>query len=166
MIFINNAKKKIGKYGLIVNQKANNFYEKDALRPEDFHRLFDVFTKYESKINLPPAEKTNFFLCVLYYESNYNESAKNILLTKLSNEEDLYKGCSLEEKLHILFNIAEIEIKIRKKNQNELINVLSSKLNINSEKSKISKPLSINDFMLYTFQIPIINIPKKFRFPV
>ena len=61
MIFINNAKKKIGKYGLIVNQKANNFYEKDALRPEDFHRLFDVFTKYESKINLPPAEKTNFF---------------------------------------------------------------------------------------------------------
>ena len=46
MIFINNAKKKIGKYGLIINQKANNFYEKDALRPEDFHRLFDVFTKF------------------------------------------------------------------------------------------------------------------------
>ena len=91
MIFINNAKKKIGEYGLIINQKANNFYEKDALRPEDFHRLFDVFTKYDSKINMPIAEKTNFFLCILYYESNYNESAKNILLSKLSNEEELYK---------------------------------------------------------------------------
>lgn len=120
MIFINNAKKKIGQNGLIINQKANNFYEKDALRPEDFHRLFDVFTKYDSKINMPIAEKTNFFLCILYYESNYNESAKNILLSKLSNEEELYKGCSSEDKLHILFNIAEIEIKIRKKNQNGL----------------------------------------------
>ena len=50
MIFINNAKRKIGNDGLIVNQKANNFYESEGLRPEDFHRLFDIFTKYESKI--------------------------------------------------------------------------------------------------------------------
>ena len=48
MIFINNAKKKIGNNGLIINLKANNFYEKQSLRSEDFHKLYDIFTKYES----------------------------------------------------------------------------------------------------------------------
>ena len=120
MIFINNAKKKIGNDGLIVNQKANNFYENNFIRSEDFHRLFDVFTKYESSITLPTPKKNNLFLCVLYYESNDNEIAKNILLKKLSDENALFNGCTPEEKLHILFNITEIEIKIRKKEQNEL----------------------------------------------
>ena len=76
MIFINNAKKKIGEKGLIINLKANNFYQGQGLRPEDFHKLYEIFTKYESKINLPPSEKQNFSLCVLYYESNYNNKAK------------------------------------------------------------------------------------------
>ena len=120
MIFINNAKRKIGNDGLIVNQKANNFYESEGLRPEDFHRLFDIFTKYESKITLPTPKKNNFFLCVLYYESNSNEVAKNILLNKISNEYELLNGCNAEEKLHILFNLIEIEIKLRKKEKNEL----------------------------------------------
>ena len=68
MIFINNFKKKIGNDGLIINLKANNFYEKQNLRPEDVHKLYDIFTKFDSKIDLSPPIKKNFFLCVLYYE--------------------------------------------------------------------------------------------------
>ena len=50
MIFINNFKKKIGNDGLIINLKANNFYEKQNLRPEDVHKLYDIFTKFDSKL--------------------------------------------------------------------------------------------------------------------
>ena len=66
MIFINNFKKKIGNDGLIINLKANNFYEKQNLRPEDVHKLYDIFTKFDSKINLsPPIKKKLFFMCII-----------------------------------------------------------------------------------------------------
>ena len=119
MIFINRAKKKIGNNGLIINLKANNFYEKHSLRPEDFHKLYDIFTNYDSKINLSLPMKKNFFLCVLYYESNYNESAKNSL-NEIDIKNYIDEKWSEEEKLFILFNIIEIEIKIRKKSEKEL----------------------------------------------
>ena len=119
MIFINNAKKKIGKDGLILNLKANNFFEGQGLRPDDFHKLYEIFSKYNSKITLPSFAKQNFFLCTLYYESNYNNEAKKILeqsdMNYLINDE-----WTSEEKLYIIFNIIEIEIKLRKKNKNEL----------------------------------------------
>ena len=119
MIFINNAKKKIGEKGLIINLKANNFYQGQGLRPEDFHKLYEIFTKYESKINLPSSEKQNFSLCVLYYESNYNNKAKKILEQNDVNYL-LSQLTSNEEKLYTLFNIMEILIKIKKYTENDL----------------------------------------------
>ena len=57
MIFINNALSKIGNDCLIVNLKANNFFEgEEGLRKEDFDQLFEVF-KYEKNINLSTSKK-------------------------------------------------------------------------------------------------------------
>ena len=42
MIFIKNALQKIGNDCLIVNLKANNFFEGEGLRKEDFDQLFEV----------------------------------------------------------------------------------------------------------------------------
>ena len=119
MIFINNAKKKIGNNGLIINLKANNFYEKQSLRSEDFHKLYDIFTKYESKINLSSPLKQNFFLCVLYYESDSNDNAKKTL-NEIDIKDYINEYFTKEEKLYILFNMVEIEIKFRKKSEKEL----------------------------------------------
>ena len=121
MIFINNALKKTGKDGLIVNLKANNFYEgEESLNREDFDQLFEVF-KSSPNINLPTSIKNNLYLCVLYYEYNHNQEAKKILLEKiLKNEDYLLNEGTHEEQLHILFNIIEIEIKIRKKDEKDL----------------------------------------------
>ena len=121
MIFINNALNKIGKDGLIVSLKANNFYEgEENLSKEDFDQLFEVY-KSNININLPSATKNNLFLCVLYYEYNHNDEAKKILHEKLMNYDNiLFNEENQEDQLHILFNIIEIEIKIRKKDEKDL----------------------------------------------
>ena len=127
MIFVNNALKKIGNEGLIVNLKANNFYEgEESLSGEDFDQLYEVF-KANTNMNLSQSQKNNLYLCVLYYEYNHNEEAKQILLNKLSNDDELLSEGTPEEQLHILFNIIEIEIKIRKKAEKDL-KILYNKL--------------------------------------
>jgi len=148
MIFINNAKKKIGNEGLIINLKANNFYQGQGLRPEDFHKLYEVFTKFDSKITLPPPTKQNFFLCVLYYESNYINEAKKILeqndINYFMNNE-----WSNEEKLYVLFNIIEIEIKIRKMNEKELIILYNELSKIKCDKNKFEIYLLQKHYFAY-----------------
>ena len=129
MIFINSFKKKIGTNGLIINLKANNFYEKQSLRPEDFHKLYDIFTKYNSKINMSPPVKQNFYLSVLYYESNYNENAKNSLI-EIDIKNFINENWTKEEKLFIIFNLIEIEIKLRKKSEKELESIYRELLDI------------------------------------
>ena len=127
MIFINNALRKIGNEGLIVNLKANNFYEgEESLSKEDFDQLYEVF-KCNANMNLTTSQKNNLYLCVLYYEYNHNEEAMQILLNKLLNDDELLSEGTKEEQLHILFNIIEIEIKIRKKDEQEL-KILFNKL--------------------------------------
>ena len=136
MIFINNAKKKIGEKGLIVNLKANNFYQGQGLRPDDFHKLYEIFTQFDSKITLPSSIKHNFFLCVLYYESNYNQKAKKIM-------EQSDQSTPTEDNLYILFNLIEIEIKLRKKTEYEL-----KKLYNDLQRIKCDK----NNFEIYLLQ--------------
>ena len=135
MIFINNFKKKIGNDGLIINLKANNFYEKQNLRPEDVHKLYDIFTKFDSKINLSPPIKKNFFLCVLYYESNYNENAKNSL-NEIDIKNYINENWTNEEKLFIIFNLIEIEIKTRKKTEKELESIYHELLDVYFDQNK------------------------------
>ena len=148
MIFINNAKKKIGNEGLIINLKANNFYQGQGLRPEDFHKLYEVFTKFDSKITLAPPTKQNFFLCVLYYESNYINEAKKILEQNDINY-FMNSDWSNEEKLYVLFNIIEIEIKIRKMNQKELIILYNELSKIKCDKSKFEIYLLQKHYFAY-----------------
>ena len=136
MIFINNAKKKIGEKGLIINLKANNFYQGQGLRPDDFHKLYEIFTQFDSKITLPSSIKHNFFLCVLYYESNYNQKAKKIM-------EQSDQSTPTEDNLYILFNLIEIEIKLRKKTEYEL-----KKLYNDLQRIKCDK----NNFEIYLLQ--------------
>jgi hypothetical protein len=127
MIFIKNAIKKIGDKGLILNLKANHFYEgEESLSKEDFDQLYEVF-KSSPKLNLPASLKNNLYLCVLYYEFNYNDEAKQILLEKLLNDKQLLNEGTQEEQLHILFNIIEIEIKIRQRDEKDL-KILYNKL--------------------------------------
>ena len=148
MIYINNAKKKIGPEGLIINLKANNFYQKQGLRPDDFHKLYEIYTQYDSKITLSSSLKQNFFLCVLYYESNYNEEAKKKLY-EININNIINKDLTKEEKLYILFNIIEIEIKIRKKNEKEL-SLLFTELNkINYDKNKFENYLLQKHYLAY-----------------
>ena len=148
MIYINNAKKKIGPEGLIINLKANNFYQKQGLRPDDFHKLYEIYTQYDSKITLSSSLKQNFFLCVLYYESNYNEEAKKKLY-EININNIINKDLTKEEKLYILFNIIEIEIKIRKKNEKEL-SLLFTELNkINYDKNKFENYLLLKHYLAY-----------------
>ena len=148
MIFINNAKKKIGSEGLIINLKANNFYQGQGLRPEDFHKLYEVFTKFDSKITLAPPTKQNFFLCVLYYESNYINEAKKILEQNDINY-FMNSDWSNEEKLYVLFNIIEIEIKIRKMNEKELIILYNELSKIKCDKSKFEIYLLQKHYFAY-----------------
>ena len=148
MIFINNAKKKIGNEGLIISLKANNFYQGQGLRPEDFHKLYEVFTKFDSKITLPPPTKQNFFLCVLYYESNYINEAKKILEQNDINY-FMNSDWSNEEKLYVLFNIIEIEIKIRKMNEKELIILYNELSKIKCDKNKFEIYLLQKHYFAY-----------------
>ena len=119
MIFIKNALQKTGNDCLIVNLKANNFFEGEGLRKEDFDQLFEVL-KVAKNLNLPNAKKNNLLLCVLYYEYDDNQEAKQMLAQLLSNPESLSQGGTIEDILHLLFNEIEIEIKIRQKSNREL----------------------------------------------
>ena len=148
MIFINNFKKKIGANGLIINLKANNFYEKQILRPEDFHKLYDIFTKYDSKINLSPPVKKNFFLSVLYYESNYNENAKNSL-NEINTKNFINEEWSKEEELYIIFNLIEIEIKMRKKNEKELQSIYQKLVDKYFDQNKFDNLLLQKHYFAY-----------------
>ena len=66
MIFINNALKKIGNEGLIVNLKANNFYEgEESLSGEDFDQLYEVF-KANTNMNIITMRKLNKFYLINY----------------------------------------------------------------------------------------------------
>ena len=148
MIYINNAKKKIGPEGLIINLKANNFYQKQGLRPDDFHKLYEIYTQYDSKITLSSSLKQNFFLCVLYYESNYNEEAKKKLY-EININNIINKDLTKEEKLSLLFNIIEIEIKIRKKNEKELFLLFTELNKINYDKNKFENYLLLKHYLAY-----------------
>ena len=135
MIFINNALSKIGNDCLIVNLKANNFFEgEEGLRKEDFDQLFEVF-KYEKNINLSTSKKNSLLLCVLYYEYDDNKEAKMKLKELLSNPESLSHGGTFEDSLHLLFNEIEIEIKIRQKDDREL-KLLFNRLTQYTEREK------------------------------
>ena len=138
MIFINNAKKKIGNEGLIIKLKANNFFEGQGLRPDDFHKLYEIYSKYYSKITLPEAIRQNFYLCIQYYEYDYNDEVKSFLdENAVFNIYNIIHGdWTREEKLFIIFNIIEIEIKIRKKSKKELIELFNILEKINCDKNK------------------------------
>jgi hypothetical protein len=135
MIFINNALKKIGNEGLIVSLKANNFYEgEESFSQEDFDQLFEVY-RASPKINLQTPIKNNLFLCILYYEYNHSEEARKILIQKLSNDDnELLNEGTEEDKLHILFNIIEIEIKLHTKKEKELKLLYNKLLSKNTPK--------------------------------
>ena len=134
MIFINNALKKIGNEGLIVSLKANNFYEgEESFSQEDFDQLFEVY-RASPKIDLPTSTKNNLFLCILYYEYNHSEEARKILLQKLNDDSELLNDGTQEDQLHILFNIIEIEIKIRTKNEKDLKLLYNKLYSFKSEK--------------------------------
>ena len=129
-----NALQKIGKDCLIVGLKSKNFFEGNGLRKEDFEQLFEVL-KYDQNINLPPSKKNNLLLCVLYYEYDDNEEARQMLKQKLSNSQSLGQGGTFEDILHLIFNEIEIEIKIRQKDEKEL-KLLFNRLTLFTEREK------------------------------
>ena len=134
MIFIKNALQKIGNDCLIINLKANNFFEGEGLRKEDFDQLFEVL-KSENNLNLSTAKRNSLLLCVLYYEYDDNKEAKQKLKQLLLNPKSLSQGGTYEDALHLLFNEIEIEIKIREKYEKEL-KILFNRLAEYTEKEK------------------------------
>ena len=148
MIFINNAINKTGKDCLIVNLKANNFFEGQGLRKEDFDQLFEVF-KLEKNINLSTAKKNSLLLCVLYYECDDNQEAKNMLKVLLSNPESLSQGGNFEDQLHLLFNEIEIEIKIRQKDEKELKKLFNRLTKYTEREKKFEDYLLLKHYFAY-----------------
>ena len=148
MIFINNAINKIGKDCLIVNLKANNFFEGEGLRKEDFDQLFEVF-KFEKNIDLSTAKKNSLLLCVLYYEYDDNQEAKKMLKELLSNPESLSQGGNYEDQLHLLFNEIEIEIKIRQKEERELKILFNRLAKFTEREKKFEDYLLLKHYFAY-----------------
>lgn len=137
MIFVNNAMNNIGKDFLIINLKANNFFREKTLRDEDFEQLFEVLTKYDDKIDLPKANKNNLFLCVLYYVYDKNVEAQRIYHEQFSNNyEAINIGGSQIDLLHLLFNVIEMEIKIKNKKPEKDLKLLFNYLCQFSDKEK------------------------------
>ena len=130
-----------GNEGLIIKLKANNFFEGKGLRPDDFHKLYEIYSKYYSKITLPEAIRQNFYLCIQYYEYDYNDEVKSFLdENAVFNIYNIIHGdWTREEKLFITFNIIEIEIKIRKKSKKELIELINILEKINCDNNKKKK---------------------------
>lgn len=144
MIYINNATKKIGKDGLIIYLKANNFFEGETLRKEDFERLYKILKPNENDINLPDSIKNNLFLCSLYYLYDTNDGAKKVYEEEFSNNfEKKNNGGTKIELLHILFNIIEMEIKIKKKSESELKMLFCCLAELSQEQKKYE------DFLLF-----------------
>ena len=148
MIFVNNALQKIGKDCLIINLKANNFFEGEGLRKEDFEQLFEVL-KVGKNIDLPTSKKNNLLLCVLYYEYDDNKEAKQILKDMLSNPQSLGQGGSFEDSLHLLFNEIEIEIKIREKDEKELKKLFNGLTEFAEREKKFEDYLLIKHYFAY-----------------
>ena len=148
MIFIDNAIQKIGKDCLIVNLKANNFYEGEGLRKEDFDQLFEVF-KSEKNINLPIAKKNSLLFCVLYYEYDDNEDARRMLKNLLSNPNQLSIGGSYEDSLHCIFNEIEIEIKVRQKEEKELKRLFNRLVEHADKQKKFEDYLLLKHYLSY-----------------
>ena len=148
MIFINNALQKIGKDCLIVGLKSKNFFEGNGLRKEDFEQLFEVL-KYDQNINLPPSKKNNLLLCVLYYEYDDNEEARQMLKQKLSNSQSLGQGGTFEDILHLIFNEIEIEIKIRQKDEKELKLLFNRLTQFTEREKKFEDYLLLKHYFAY-----------------
>ncbi len=148
MIFINNALQKIGKDCLIVGLKSKNFFEGNGLRKEDFEQLFEVL-KYDQNINLPPSKKNNLLLCVLYYEYDDNEEARQMLKLKLSNSQSLGQGGTFEDILHLIFNEIEIEIKIRQKDEKELKLLFNRLTQFTEREKKFEDYLLLKHYFAY-----------------
>ena len=121
MIFINNALQKIGKECLIINLKANNFFNNESLRKEDFDQLFDILKYDNNNIDLPITNKNNLLLCVLYYEYDTNPEAQKIYKEQFANNyHQKNTGGTKIDLLHLLFNVIEMEIKVKQKTEKEL----------------------------------------------
>ena len=148
MIFIKNALQKIGNDCLIVNLKANNFFEGEGLRKEDFDQLFEVL-KYDKNINLSTSKKNSLLLCILYYEYDDNSEARQMLKVKLSNSEYLSQGGTFEDALHILFNEIEIEIKIRQKDEKELKKLFNRLTQYSDTEKKFEDYLLLKHYFAY-----------------
>ena len=148
MIFIENAMEKIGNDCLIINLKANNFYEGQKLRKEDFEQLFEVF-KYEKNINLNTCKKNCLYLLVLYYVYDDNKEAQQILKNLLSNPESLYQGGNNKDALYLIFNEIEIEIKIRQKNEIELQKLFNRLVQFCDNEKKYEHYLLLKHYFAY-----------------
>ena len=139
---------KIGKDCLIVGLKSKNFFEGNGLRKEDFEQLFEVL-KYDQNINLPPSKKNNLLLCVLYYEYDDNEEARQMLKLKLSNSQSLGQGGTFEDILHLIFNEIEIEIKIRQKDEKELKLLFNRLTQFTEREKKFEDYLLLKHYFAY-----------------
>ena len=85
---------------------------------------------------------------MLYYESNYINEAKKILEQNDTNY-FLNNDWSNEEKLYILFNLIEIEIKLRKMNEKELIMLFNELAKITCNKNKFENYLLQKHYFAY-----------------
>ena len=150
MIFINNALQKIGRDCLIINLKANNFFNGESLRKEDFDQLFDILKYDNNDIDLPKTNRNNLLLCVLYYEYDTNPEAQKIYAEQFSNNYSQKNvGGTQIDLLHLLFNVIEMEIKIKQKNEKELKMIFNDLFYFCDKEKKFEDYLLIKHYSAY-----------------
>ena len=150
MIFINNALQKIGRDCLIINLKANNFFNGESLRKEDFDQLFDILKYDNNDIDLPKTNRNNLLLCVLYYEYDTNPEAQKIYKEQFANNyHQKNTGGTKIDLLHLLFNVIEMEIKIKQKNEKELKMIFNDLFYFCDKEKKFEDYLLIKHYSAY-----------------
>ena len=149
MIFIKSTLQAIGKDCLIFNQNALDFYRGTVLEKEEFTRLFSILKSGEA-LKIKPAMRKNLLLLVLYNEYDTNPEAQ-MMYEKEFKENFLSKDDLEIDRLHIVFNVIEFEIKYRKRTQSEL----KSLFNILIQYTNIEK--RIEDFLLFKYYSGVLS---------
>ena len=157
MIFIKNARAQIGPHFLLMNLKANTFYNDANLRTEDFEQLFEVLRSPLKLPEISEAQRTNLLLITLY--NLFDSSRETVEIYKEEferNESSLSKSEGTElDKMHKIFNIVECEIKLRLKSELELKRLFN-------ELTKYgSMDKSFEDYLLLKFYVSYLKYILK-----
>ncbi|MCQ2815978.1 MAG: tetratricopeptide repeat protein [archaeon] len=151
--YINKVNNFFGTFGLIIQGKANQFYQSLTLSQNDVVTLYDIVTQPNSPFK---NYMRNYVLCTLYYQSYYYPQAIRSFFEYASKEFRENRDTSLsKERLYFIFNIAEFAYKHHKFDQNAL-SFLINQLNSFGQMTK-----NLEEFILFKLYSAVLLYEYK-----